>query len=109
MLSLREIQWKQKTWENINIYRFKAEDNALWTISVYYGLKIYREVWKCSFIDVNTIEILCISQTCVVLDVDYYFSLMFESDISVYKRGYYCYLKLKALKKILFEVQSQKL
>ncbi len=38
--------------ENKNIYRwllntkYKAENNALWTIYVKYGLKIYREVWK---------------------------------------------------------------
>ncbi len=44
MLSLRENQWK-------NIYRrllytkYKAENNALWTIYVKYGLKMYREVW----------------------------------------------------------------
>ncbi len=26
--------------------KYKAENNALWTIDVKYGLKIYREVWK---------------------------------------------------------------
>ncbi len=26
--------------------KYKAENNALWTIYVKYGLKIYREVWK---------------------------------------------------------------
>ncbi len=26
--------------------KYKAENNALWTIYVTYGLKIYREVWK---------------------------------------------------------------
>ncbi len=42
----------KKPWENKNIYRwllytkYKAENNALWTIYVKYGLKIYREVWK---------------------------------------------------------------
>ncbi len=25
---------------------YKAENNAVWTIYVKYGLKIYREVWK---------------------------------------------------------------
>ncbi len=52
MLSLRENQWKKKNWENKNIYRlllytkYKAENNALWTSYVKYGLKIYRDVWK---------------------------------------------------------------
>ncbi len=52
MLSLRENQWKTKTWENKNIYwrllytKYKAENNALWTIYVKYGRKIYRELWK---------------------------------------------------------------
>ncbi len=29
--------------------KYKAENNALWTIYVKYGLKIYREAWKFEF------------------------------------------------------------
>ncbi len=48
MLSLRENQWKKKkTWQNLVLYtKYKAENNALLTIYVKYGLKIYWEVWK---------------------------------------------------------------
>ncbi len=49
MLSRRENQWKkkQKYLQMTVLYtKYKAENNALLTIYVKYGLKIYREVWK---------------------------------------------------------------
>ncbi len=34
-------------WDAPVLYtKYKAENNALWTIYVKYDLKIYREVWK---------------------------------------------------------------
>ncbi len=33
---------------NVLYTKYKAENNALWTIYVKYGLQIYREVWKLS-------------------------------------------------------------
>ncbi len=52
MLSLWENQWKKNPEKIKNIYRwllytkYKAENNALWTIDVKYCLQIYWEVWK---------------------------------------------------------------
>ncbi len=41
--NLRKYKYLQMT---VLYTKYKAENNALWTIYVNYGLKIYRKVWK---------------------------------------------------------------
>ncbi len=45
VVTLRKSMKKNTFTDDCTIYQYKAENNALWTIYVKYGLKIYREVW----------------------------------------------------------------